>query len=102
MNALGVVRDNLVLPARIAHGSLLAFAVAARAEPGDIGRKSRRLRILFAQHAMRAMAFLAGRGIRIILAGKLPVDAGYVELANFVVAGAAVHGSSDGFARTAA
>ena len=87
-----------MLQSGVAHGSLLALAVTARAKPGNIGRKSRRLRVLFAKDGMRAMAFLADRGIRIVLGNLLSVDAGHVLLANFIVASGAVHGVGDGLA----
>src|SRR5208337_5068283 len=74
-------------------------AVTARAKSGNIHRKSRRLRVLFAQDSMGAMAFLAGRGIRIVLAVQLSVDAGSVQLANFIVASGAVHCVDDRLAR---
>ena len=48
VNALGVVGDDLVLGSGVADGGFVALAVAARAEVGNIDRKGRRLRILFA------------------------------------------------------
>jgi len=48
---------------------------------------------------MRAMAFLTGRSIGIILTVKLSVGATYILLANFIVARGAVHSTGDGFAR---
>src|SRR5271157_5635648 len=48
---------------------------------------------------MRAMAFLAGRGIRIALAVQLSMDAGNVLLANFIVASGAVNRVDDRLAR---
>src|SRR5271169_6989588 len=47
---------------------------------------------------MRSVAFLAGWGIRIILAVQLSVNAGKVQLANFIVAGGAIHAAGDGLA----
>src|SRR5208282_717874 len=86
VNALGVVGDDFVLRSGVAHGSLLALAVTAGAKPGNIDRKGRGLWVPFTQDSMRAMAFLAGRGIRVILGRKLAVDAGRVQLADFIMA----------------
>src|SRR5450755_610935 len=99
VNALCVVADDFMLQSGVAHGSLLTPAVTARAKSGNIHRKSRRLRVLFTKDSMRAVAFLAGRGIRITLAGQLSVDAGDVLLANFFVARGAVDSLGDGLAR---
>src|SRR5271165_2607596 len=100
VDALGVVGDDFVLRSRVAHGSFLPLAVAARAQAGNIDRERGGLRILLVQDSVGAMAFLAGGGIRIIFGGQLSVNAGRVQLANLVVAGGAVHSFSDGLAGT--
>src|ERR1019366_1740661 len=99
VNALRVVADDFVLHSGVAHGSLLALAVTPRAKQGNIHRKSHRLRVLFAKDSMRAMAFLAGRGVRIILGIQLAMNAGSVLLANFIVARGTVHSADDRLAR---
>ena len=96
MNALRVVGDDFVLGPGVAHGSPLTLAVTARAKRGNVGGEGRRLRVLFAKDGMGAMAFLADRGIRIVLGNLLSVDADSVLLANLIVASGAVHRVGDG------
>lgn len=99
MNAFCVVCDNFVLPSCVAYRGLVAFTVTARAKGGHIGGEGQRSWILFAQHSMRTVAFLAVRSIGIILAVQLSMRAAYVLFANFLMARRAVHSVGDGLAR---
>ncbi len=99
VDALGVVGDNFVLEAGVAHSSLLTLAVTARTQVWNIDGKGCRLRVLFAEDSMGAVAILADRCVGIVLGDLLSVDAGDVELANFIVASGAIDFVSDGLTR---
>jgi len=98
MNALAVVLNDLVLPPRITHSSLLPFTVAARAELRNVDRERRGFRVLPAEHPVRAVTLLARRSIRVVSALKLSVRAAQVHSPDFVVALGAVHRLRYGFA----
>jgi len=98
VDALVVVLDDLVLPPRVAHGGFLAFAMTPAAQSGHVGGKSDRVRIMFPQDVMGAVALLAVGSVGIVSGQQLTVFAALVLLADFLVAAAAVHRMGDGFA----
>src|SRR6266702_1723049 len=102
VNALGVLRRDLVLRAGIAQCGFLAFAMAARAQRRNIGRIRGRRRVVFAQNLVRAMALLAARGIRVRLVcrKRLAMFAAQELLSNRVMALRTVNLLRNGFART--
>ncbi len=98
VDALGVGLDDAVLLALVAHGGLLALAVAAGAELGDVVGEGGRAGVDLAQDLVGAVALLAGGGVQVAVGHELAVPARRVLLGHLGVAGGAVDLLGDGLA----
>ena len=91
VDALRVRLDDPVLRPLVPHRRLLALAVAARAQPGDVGGEGRRRALEPPQSPVRPVALRARWGVRVAVEEQLAVLAAGVLLGDLRVAGAAIH-----------
>jgi len=97
VNAFRVTLDDFMLTAHVAHCGLLSLAMAACTEDWNVRWERGRLRIQFAEHAVRPVALLTRRRVQVILDHELAVHASLVLLANLRMASRAVRLPRDRF-----
>ena len=99
MDTLRIVVNDLVFRPCVPHCGFLSLLVALAAQHRDVDRKDRGLRICSSFHFVRAVAFLAGWPIRIIIGDQSAVHAALVLLPHFGMAGRTIHFLCDGLTR---
>ena len=99
VDAFGVPFDDVVLLSPVPHGGLVPLPVAPGAQVRHVRRERPGLRVLLPQDAVRPVALVAGRGIRVVLRQEQAVPALLVHLPHLGVAGGAFDFLRDRLAR---